>query len=78
MSAKKIDLKNYSIDALISWRNNASERVSDNDRVINHYMECINKVDKRSHKDKIWITKLNREINDRAFGYKKTIYDGNN
>jgi len=67
-------LKDFSIDEMITWRNCASERVNINDRVTNQLINEAKKLQKKNHKDLIWIQKLNKEINHRAFGYKKEIF----
>jgi hypothetical protein len=61
----------HSVEELIEWRNAASNRVFVNEMIINDYLKKINKLDKKCSDDKIWISKLNRYLNKKCFGYKK-------
>ena len=74
MSNSKSMFREHSTDDLIAWRDAASERVNSRDRASDRFIDAIELLDRRSSKDRKWINKLNRIINDRAFAYKKNIY----
>ena len=74
MCSNKEDIGQYTIDQLIDWRNKASERVNFHDKTTDRMIQDIKWHEKLSHKDRIWIARLNRAINKKAFGYKSGIY----
>jgi hypothetical protein len=71
---KSEDLKKFTLEELIKWRNTASQRVTkaDNDldylyKVIQGEMSKFRKIEKKKLKDIYWIKKLNRVLECRVF-----------
>jgi thiamine biosynthesis lipoprotein ApbE len=70
------NLSDFSVEEIVSWRNTASTRVNEADKAIDKLMNEIDKITKFAKKDRVWIAKLNRHLNNKVFGYKTQIYNG--
>ena len=70
------NLKSYSIETIMTWRNAASNRVTKADEDLQYILKCMeefntkmNRIEKKRASDAIWISKLNNIL------YKRVIKD---
>jgi len=70
------NLSDFSVEEIVSWRNKASERVNESDKIIDELEREAMVVAKNAKADRVWIARLNRHLNRRVFGYKTQIYKG--
>jgi hypothetical protein len=67
--SNKDDLNKYSLEQIIEWRNAASKRVSGWDVHLAAIESALKIGNKGASKDRLWIAKLNRHLNNKAFKY---------
>lgn len=64
-------LQTASLEVLVRWRNDASERVTRSDALKRDYIQDLEAIEKKTQSDIRWIRRLNNVLNARTFGQQR-------